>query len=236
MSDARYQIEQAIHNKNYDRFEQIINSGVDISQSVDSNNNTLLHILACHNWELSATQSVKSLFKYTPTIVDWIIKIRSSIPETAELKKFFCLQNDQSQTCMHIAITNENWSFANAILGLFYINYDIDTDLLRRDQLGLTEPELFLILYGIKGQEKQFKKLFRNYEYSIRSLKSASKAFKLINLNYEKSAVLPSTHNLYNSAIELDYPKAYAEIADPLLLEQVYEENDVVNPRKKLRQ
>ena len=233
--NASFEFQQAISQKDFDRFKQLIGNGMDVSQRLDSNN-TLLHFLASVEWELSTSQSVKSLFRYTVTIIDWLQEIQLSMPKNKPLKEFFTLQNDMGQTCMHVAITNENWIFATAILHSFRINYRVDgDDMYRRDQLGLTESERFLILYGIKGREKQFHALFENKKCSILELKSASKAFKVINLNYEKFAVFPSSHRFYKSAIERDYPSPYAEIEDPFLLEQVYEENGIVDPTKESR-
>lgn len=232
---TNYELEQIIAQKDYDRFKQLVGNGIDVSQRL-SYNNTLLHFMAYYDWKLSTTQSVKSLFRTTPTIFDWLVLIKNSLPKTMPLKEFFALQNINSQTCMHTAISNENWIFAKAILDAFAINYRVDYNLYRRDHEGLTESERFLILYGIKGRKQQFQMLFGEAECPIQTLKSASKAFKIINLNHEKIAVIPSTHCLFKSAIELDYPKPYAEIADPFLLEQIYEENGVVDPTKESRE
>lgn len=229
------EIRQAILQKDYERFKQLIDSGLDVSQRI-FDNNTLLHLLACVNWELSTAQSVKSIFRSTPTVMDWLAQISRSMPTTMPLKEFFTLQNDMSQTCMHAAITNENWVFAHAVLTAFHISYYVDPGLYRRDQGGLTEPERFVILYGIKGRKEEYEMLFNRAECSILTIKSASKAFKIINLNDEKFAVLPSTHRFYKSAIELNYPEPYAEIEDPFALEQVYEEHGVVDPTKESRE
>lgn len=230
-----YGIRQAIAQKDFDRFKQLIDSGLDVSQRI-FDNNTLLHLLACVNWEFSTVQSVKSIFRSTPTVMDWLAQIRLSMPKTMPLEEFFTLQNDMSQTCMHAAITNANWIFSHAALAAFNISYYVDPGLYRRDQGGLTEPERFLILYGIKGRKEEFEMLFNKAECSIRTIKSASKAFKIINLNHEKFVVLPSTHRFYKSATELNYPEPYAEIEDPFVLEKIYEEHGVVDPAKESRE
>jgi len=167
--------------------------------------------------------------------VDWLAQITRSMPNTISLKEFFTLKNDMSQTCMHTAITNANWIFAEAILQSFHLRYGLNVDM-SRDQGGLTESERFLILYGIKGRIEQFQTLFGKRECSIRSMKSACKAFKIVKLNDERFAVLPNSHQLFSSANELSYPEPYAEIDDPLLLEQVYDENGVEDPNKKVRE
>lgn len=229
-----YEIRQAIFEKNYDRFKQLIDSGLDISQQV-FDNNTVLHLMACVNWELSTAQSVKSIFQPTPRVMDWLARIRLAMPNAVPSKEFFTRQNDMGQTCMHVAITSDNWIFANAALSAFHISYFVDPGLYRRDQGGLTERERFLILYGIKGRKDEFEMLFDKAECSIRTIKSASKAFKIINLNHEKFAVLANTHRFYKWATELSYPEPYAEIEDPFILEQVYEEHGVVDPTKESR-
>jgi len=230
-----YEIRQVIAQKDFDHFKQLVDSGLDVSQRI-FDNNTLLHLLACVDWELSTGESVKSIFRSTPTVMDWLWQITVSMPKTMPLKEFFTLQNDKSQTCMHAAITNENWIFSHAVLAAFHINYSLDSGLYRRDQGGLTEPERFLILYGIKGRKEEFETLFNRSQCSILTIKSASKAFKIINLNHEKFVVLPSTHRCYKSATELNYPEPYAEIEDPFVLEQLYEEHGVVDPAKESRE
>ena len=233
--NAAYELQQAVQLKDFESFSRLVDSGADVSQRL-FNNDTLLHLLARIDWSQSTTQSVKSIFRPTPTIMDWLQKIRSSLQRTMPIKEFFTLQNDLSQTCMHAAITNENWIFSKSVLTSFYINYHVDSSLYRRDQQGVTESELFLILYGIKGRDEQFRILFEGSECSIRALKSALKAFKVINLNYEQFAILPNTHHLFDAARELDYPDPYAEIDDANILERVYEENGMVDPNKKVRE
>lgn len=233
--NASHELQQSITQKDYDRFTQLLDSGVDVTQRI-FDNNTVLHLLACVDWKLSATLSVvKSLFGTTPTIVDWLTRISLSMPKTMTLKEFFSLQNDLSQTCMHTAITNENWIFAEVILKSFNLRYGFNVDMCR-DQGGLTESERFLILYGLKGRVEQFQMLFGKRECSIASMKSACKAFKIVKLNNERFALLPSSHRIFRSANELSYPEPYAEIDDPLLLEQVYDENGVEDPNRKVRE
>ena len=216
------EIGSAIAHKNFDKFKQIIDDGFDVSQKTFSNN-TLLHLLACVDWELSTSQSVKSIFRYVPSINDWLYQIKSAMPKSIKEKEFFTLQNNMSQTCMHTAIANENWIFAGAVLNVFCLDYYVH-NLYRRNQGGLTELECFLILYGIKGHEKQFQMLFGKEERSIRTIKSASKAFKIIDFDYKNFAVLPNTHPFYKQAVELDYPSKFAEIKDSFVREKIYEE------------
>lgn len=229
------EISHVIAKNDYDRFKQLVNSGFDVSQRI-FDNNTLLHLLACANWKLSTPQFVVSICRNTATVFDWLRQIKNSMPNTISLKEFFTQQNDKSHTCMHLAITNENWIFAHAVLAEFHISYHLEPGLYRRDQGGLTEPERFLILYGIQGREKEFEMLFDKVQCSILTIKSASKAFKIVKFSHEKFVVLPSTHRFYKSATELNYPLPYADFDDPFILEQIYEENGLIDPAKKSRE
>jgi hypothetical protein len=147
---------------------------------------------------------------------------------------------------MHIAIENQNWAFAGSLQGR-HLNYALYPDRLRRNSFGLTEYELALVLYGIRGRAKELDAVFgevskiycaplesyfspfseaRHISDGFLALKKATKAVKMIQLPLRNGNIisynLSPTDELFKIANEDEYPSPHARFEDKQHLESLY--------------
>lgn len=227
-------VERSIRERNYKLFEQQIAQGFDSSARLQYGN-TLLHSMATFNWKDSVGQTVKSIFTITATMQDWLRPLIRNLPKSVTKEDFFTMQNDRGCTCIHIAIENDNWIFAHAAIIQFGVDYRVHWKLFRRDRDGLTEYERFLVTYGIAGRREEFQMLFHDADCSIEAIKTAAKAFKIVNLVGHGPVILASTHDAFEAAQELKYPNPYAAVDDARALEHIYELNGLEDPKTEVR-
>lgn len=219
----------AIRSQNYDLFTQLIVSGADITQ-LDQHQNTVLHTLAATPMKSSTASDIKSLFTFQPSMIDWLVKIRDRAP-SQDMTSFALVQNKKLETCMHIAITCQNWWFAT-LVQRDYLQYFLHPSRFRRNELGLNEYEYFLFNYGFNGQKEELVSIFAHYVDShtmLTAIKTAAKSVKLINTGEDK-IYLHVDHELFSKAIEEDYPSPYASFESERDLTSLCKEKGVVDP------
>ena len=235
-------LHNSVITRDFDLFNSLIKSGEDVYQT-DEYGNTALHLIAKNKISDSITHSITSMFSSKiESPYDWICATSRNIT----IADLAVVQNKSLDTCMHIAVENENWAFASAMQQNLY--YHVHPDRLRRNGFGLTEYELALVLYGIQGRSKQIDVVFGEmakvycsglgFSYSpfteevgIRggflALKTAVKAVKMIRLPLENGNTvdynLSQDDKLFKIASENEYPSPHAEFDDEIHLDALYE-------------
>lgn len=236
-------LHNAVINREFDLYTSLIKSGEDVYQS-DDDGNTVLHLIAKNKRTDSVAHSITSMFSSKiESPHDWICATGGRNIDIVDLA---VVQNKSLNTCMHIAIENENWEFA--ALMQRRLCYQLYPDKLRRNEFGLTEYELALVLYGIRGRSNQIDTVFGEmakvycsevgFSYSpfteevgikggFLALKKAVKAVKMIKLPLENGNnvdyPLPADHKLFKIANENEYPSPHAEFDDEIHLDALYE-------------
>lgn len=236
-------LHNSVINRDFDLYTSLIKSGEDVCQT-DEHGNTALHLIAKNKVSDSITHSITSMFSSkVESPHDWICATRGRNIDIVDLA---VIQNKSFDTCMHIAIENENWEFA--ALMQQRLCYQLHPDKLRRNKFGLTEYELALVLYGIRGRSNQIDAVFGEmakvycsglgFSYSpftqevgidggFLALKRAVKAVKMIKLPLKNGNVvnypLSVDHKLFKIANENEYPSPHAEFDDEIHLDVLYE-------------
>lgn len=236
-------LHDSVINGDFDLYASLIKSGEDVYQT-DEYGNTVLHLIAKNKRNNSVTHSISSMFSSkVESPQDWI---SATDGRNIAIVDLAVVQNKSLDTCMHIAIENENWEFA--ALMQQRLCYRLHPDKLRRNMFGLTEYELALVLYGIRGRPNQIDVVFGEmakvyssglgFSYSpfteevgirggLLALKMAVKAVKMIRLPLENGNTvdypLSADHKLFKIANENAYPSPYAEFDDEIHLDTLYE-------------
>lgn len=239
----KMRLHNSVINRDFDLYTSLIQSGEDVNQS-DEDGNTVLHLIAKNKRTDSVAHSITSMFSSkVESPHDWICATDGRNIAIADLA---IVQNKSLDTCMHIAIENENWEFA--VLMQQRLCYQLHPDKLRRNKFGLTEYELALVLYGIRGRNNQIDAVFGEmakvyssglgFRYSpfteevgieggFLALKMAVKAVKMIKLPLKNGNVvnypLSADHKLFKIANENEYPSPHAEFDDEIHLDALYE-------------
>lgn len=229
-------LHEAVKAKDYKLFESLLNSGHDICE-VNQFGDTVLHLLAQNKESESVVGGIFSSLSSKAKLHDWLFLIQSSVEKNIKtqhsMSDFATMQNILSQTCMHIAIKNENWEFAY-FMQKNYLHYKIYPNRLKRDDHGFTEYELALALYGIWGRSDEMNAVFGDLAkfsiqdlgyfspftknnsiiYGLKETKKAMKAVKIISLPLKEgnnfNYILQMNNELFQYAIEDEYPSAFA--------------------------
>jgi hypothetical protein len=225
-------IHHSANSLDYDSFRDRLQRGEDVL-ATDEYGNTVLHLLARHNWRPSLSGSVSDFFKPKAGLAQWIATIRNALTGKSSFEEFASIRNKALDSCMHIAINTANWEIARALhyAGLDFRVYHRS---LTRNASGLNEYELFLVRYGIAGEAEVFNDLFEGFPRSLLDLKQAAKAFKVVRLSKrfdeDKQVFLSADHALFDRVVEEEYPSSYATFPDESDLTALYEEHGLVNP------
>lgn len=213
---------------------------------------TILHRLALITDFGSTKAALASIFSSKHNLRSWLIEIGWH-----KVRELILIQNTAQQTCMHIAVENDNWTFAGALAG--ELNYRQCPENLRRNRLGLTEYELAIVLYGVSGRTEGIRAVFGGIDRvyagqlgevtpfrgasdiydSLPIFKKAAKAVKVVRLPLKNgntiNVTIPFDDPRYQIAQENDYPSGYATIEDPEEIGKLYEEQNIAPNLRSLQ-
>lgn len=228
--------------RDFKSFEALISSGEDLTKT-DEYGNTILHALAAKKEDESMTSALRARIFLTPKLLDWHYAIRSSFytktrgtnsDQEKAFGEFVRTQNYRGDTCLHVAVEEDNWNFASFITTHHY-HFKIYDGLLKRNSAGLTEYELALLLYGTRGRREHLGCVFGDYAEvwpCVRDLpgleiglKAAAKAQKYVKVGLKNGRTIDyrigPEDELYVFAREQEYPSPHATFDDPTHLLQL---------------
>lgn len=217
---------EAIRQKDFNAFVSLLKSE-DVSSLRDAEGRTILHHLARKTDFEGAAAGLASLVSRKHDIRSWLVEIR------VDLIDLLLVQDSFKNTCMHDAISFDNWNFAMAV-GVT-LNYGQFPERLRRNSMGLTEYEMAIVYYGVYGRGEKLRAVFGGIdtEYAnglgrvpllmaypnvhgpFRVFKKVAKAVKIVRTskaNGKKGLDYVSVDDeRYAIAVEEEFPSGYAK-------------------------
>lgn len=217
---------EAIRQNDFNNFVRLLKSE-DVGSLRDAEGKTILHHLARRSDFEGTAAGLASLVSRKHDIRNWLVEIRVNLVE------LLLVQDSLKNTCMHEAISLDNWNFALAVGTT--LNYAQYPDRLRRNSMGLTEYEMAIVYYGVYGRGDKLRTVFggidTKYVNGIGRMpilmsypnvhgpfcvfKKVAKAVKIVHSTAsdgkEMIEYISVDDKKYSTAVEEDFPSSYAK-------------------------